>query len=90
MAVTTQTTADRCRHRFSIFERLVYANSCSQGALSDHVRAAYDRYFDDWERHGSPWDIWGGGSSSRRDRHSQGSSTPTLPASLSCPRFRRG
>jgi selenocysteine lyase/cysteine desulfurase len=60
MAVTTETTADRCRHRFSIFERLVYANSCSQGALSDHVRAAYDRYFDDWEKHGSPWDIWGG------------------------------
>jgi selenocysteine lyase/cysteine desulfurase len=60
MAVTTETTADRCRHRFSIFERLVYVNSCSQGALSDHVRAAYDRYFDDWETHGSPWDIWGG------------------------------
>jgi selenocysteine lyase/cysteine desulfurase len=60
MAVTIETTADRCRHRFSIFERLVYVNSCSQGALSDHVRAAYDRYFDDWEAHGSPWDIWGG------------------------------
>jgi selenocysteine lyase/cysteine desulfurase len=60
MALATETTADRCRNRFSIFERLVYVNSCSQGALSDHVRAAYDRYFDDWETHGSPWDIWGG------------------------------
>ena len=34
----------RCRHRFPIFERLVYVNSCSQGALSDAVRAAYDDY----------------------------------------------
>ncbi|HEY3541841.1 MAG TPA: aminotransferase class V-fold PLP-dependent enzyme [Gaiellaceae bacterium] len=60
MAVQTQTTADRCRHRFPIFERLVYINSCSQGALSDHVRASYDRFLDDWHTHGSPWDIWGG------------------------------
>ena len=28
-----------CRRRFPIFERLVYVNSCSQGALSDSVRS---------------------------------------------------
>lgn len=60
MAVTTETTADRCRHRFPIFDRLVYLNSCSQGALSDHVRASHDRFLDDWHTYGSPWDIWGG------------------------------
>jgi selenocysteine lyase/cysteine desulfurase len=54
------TTAERCRHRFPIFERLVYVNSCSQGALSDHVRASYERYLEDWNVHGSPWDVWGG------------------------------
>ena len=26
---------DRIRHRFPIFERRLYINSCSQGALSD-------------------------------------------------------
>ena len=39
----------RIRHRFPIFERLVYINSCSQGALSDAVRAAYDAYLRDWD-----------------------------------------
>lgn len=48
----------RIRHRFPVFERLVYANSCSQGALSDTVRAAYDAYLTSWEERGSPWDVW--------------------------------
>ena len=48
----------RCRHRFPIFERLVYVNSCSQGALSDSVRAAYDDYLDGWDERGAPWDYW--------------------------------
>jgi len=52
------TVADRCRRRFPIFERLVYANSCSQGALSDAVRAAYDAYLSDWDERGAPWDYW--------------------------------
>jgi selenocysteine lyase/cysteine desulfurase len=49
---------DRCRSRFPIFERLVYVNSCSQGALSDDVRAAYDAYLRDWDEHGAPWEYW--------------------------------
>jgi len=47
-----------CRSRFRIFERLVYVNSCSQGALSDSVRAAYDHYLADWDEKGAPWDYW--------------------------------
>jgi selenocysteine lyase/cysteine desulfurase len=46
------------RARFPILERLVYLNSCSQGALSDSVREAYGRYLDDWDEKGSPWDYW--------------------------------
>jgi selenocysteine lyase/cysteine desulfurase len=48
----------RCRHRFPIFERRVYLNSCSQGALSDDVRESYDRYLADWDERGSPWELW--------------------------------
>ena len=48
----------RIRHRFPIFERLVYINSCSQGALSDSVRQAYSDYLRDWDERGSPWDYW--------------------------------
>ena len=47
-----------CRGRFPIFERLVYINSCSQGALSDSVRAAYDEYLTGWDDRGAPWDYW--------------------------------
>jgi selenocysteine lyase/cysteine desulfurase len=47
-----------CRVRFPIFERLVYINSCSQGALSDSVRAAYDEYLTGWDERGAPWDYW--------------------------------
>jgi len=47
-----------CRSRFSIFERLTYLNSCSQGALSDAVRAAYEDYLTGWDERGAPWDYW--------------------------------
>jgi selenocysteine lyase/cysteine desulfurase len=47
-----------CRSRFPIFEKLVYVNSCSQGALSDAVRAAYDDYLTGWDERGAPWDYW--------------------------------
>jgi selenocysteine lyase/cysteine desulfurase len=49
---------DRIRHRFPIFERLVYINSCSQGALSDAVRDSYEQYLRDWEEKGAPWEYW--------------------------------
>lgn len=49
---------NRVRHRFPILERLVYVNSCSQGALSDSVRAAYEAYLRDWDEQGAPWEYW--------------------------------
>jgi hypothetical protein len=36
--------AEGIRHRFPVFEHRTYLNSCSQGALSDAVRAAYESY----------------------------------------------
>ncbi|MGH3045873.1 MAG: aminotransferase class V-fold PLP-dependent enzyme, partial [Gaiellaceae bacterium] len=48
----------RIRHRFPILERLVYVNSCSQGALSDAVQSAYDAYLRDWDEQGAPWEYW--------------------------------
>jgi selenocysteine lyase/cysteine desulfurase len=46
------------RAHFPIFERLVYINSCSQGALSDTVRRSYEDYLRDWDEQGAPWDYW--------------------------------
>jgi selenocysteine lyase/cysteine desulfurase len=53
-----RTTVASCRSRFPVFEHLVYLNSCSQGALSDAVRAAYLDYLDGWDERGAPWDYW--------------------------------
>ena len=58
MAVSVDALPGRVRHRFPIFDRLVYINSCSQGALSDAVRDAYARYLADWDEHGAPWEYW--------------------------------
>jgi selenocysteine lyase/cysteine desulfurase len=56
--VDIETLPERCRHRFPIFEHRVYINSCSQGALSDAVRAAYEQYLSDWDEKGAPWEYW--------------------------------
>jgi len=49
---------DRIRDRFPVLGSLTYLNSCSQGALSDSVRGAYERYLRDWDERGSPWEYW--------------------------------
>ena len=46
------------RDRFPLLQHAVYTNSCSQGALSVDVRAAYERYLSDWDEKGAPWDLW--------------------------------
>jgi selenocysteine lyase/cysteine desulfurase len=46
------------RHRFPVFRDKVYLNSCSQGALSDSVRAAYEEYLDGWDENGAEWEHW--------------------------------
>jgi selenocysteine lyase/cysteine desulfurase len=58
LAVEAASLADTCRHRFPIFGQRVYINSCSQGALSDAVRASYEQYLADWDEHGAPWEYW--------------------------------
>src|SRR6202142_3850989 len=48
------------RSRFRIFERKIYLNSCSQGALSDAVQAGLEDYIASWHEQGSPWETWVG------------------------------
>src|SRR6185436_10218315 len=50
--------AEHWRSHFPIFQHKTYINSCSQGALSLELRAAYDRYLADWDAKGSPWELW--------------------------------
>ena len=51
-------TPETCRELFPIFAQRLYINSCSQGALSEAVRAAYERYLADWDEYGAPWEYW--------------------------------
>ena len=46
------------RDEFPIFEHTVYANSCSQGALSQRVRAAAEEWLAGWDSNGAEWDFW--------------------------------
>jgi selenocysteine lyase/cysteine desulfurase len=55
---TMTLVGERIRDRFPVFRHKVYVNSCSQGALSDAVRAAYEEYLDGWDRHGAEWEHW--------------------------------
>lgn len=48
------------RDRFPIFAERVYVNSCSQGALANEVRAAYETYLAGLEEFGSLWETWVG------------------------------
>lgn len=46
------------RSQFKIFERKIYLNTCSQGPLSDAVRAGLEDYIASWHEQGSPWELW--------------------------------
>jgi selenocysteine lyase/cysteine desulfurase len=46
------------RSRFKIFQRKIYLNTCSQGALSDTVQAGLEDYIASWHEQGSPWETW--------------------------------
>jgi selenocysteine lyase/cysteine desulfurase len=46
------------REEFPILARATYLNSCSQGALSLRVRAAYEQYLEGWDDKGAEWDRW--------------------------------
>jgi kynureninase len=48
------------RTEFPVFERQIYLNTCSLGALSRRSRALVNRFLDEWETRGaSAWyDVW--------------------------------
>lgn len=46
------------RSQFPVFARKIYLNSCSQGALSTRVEAAFGEFLQSWHEQGSPWDLW--------------------------------
>ncbi len=48
------------REKFEIFNHKTYINSCSQAALAQEVRAAYNAYLDGLVEFGSPWETWVG------------------------------
>ena len=54
----TTALPDSIRGRFPLLEHTVYTSSCSQGALSIDVRAAYEQYLIDWDEKGAPWELW--------------------------------
>jgi len=61
MTTTTTTgprVGDAIREEFPILSRMTYLNSCSQGALSRTVRAAYEEYLAGWDENGAEWEHW--------------------------------
>src|ERR671935_1847019 len=58
MAIDTGHVGAAIRSEFPIFEHTVYLNSCSQGALSKRVRAAYEDYLAGWDARGAEWEHW--------------------------------
>jgi selenocysteine lyase/cysteine desulfurase len=56
--MTNPFDATALRRRFPIFQKKIYLNSCSQGALSDSVEEAFHDYLASWHAHGSPWEMW--------------------------------
>src|SRR5690348_2839297 len=54
----TEKQIQEIRSRFPIFQRKIYLNSCSQGALSDAVQAGMEEYIASWHEQGSRWELW--------------------------------
>jgi selenocysteine lyase/cysteine desulfurase len=54
----TDIQIQRIRSRFNIFQRKIYLNTCSQGALSDAVQSGLEDYIASWQEQGSPWETW--------------------------------
>ena len=58
MAVSGTALGEGIRGRFPVLASKVYVNSCSQGALSDAVRSAYEEYLEGWDANGAEWGFW--------------------------------
>jgi selenocysteine lyase/cysteine desulfurase len=59
------------RSRFKIFQRKIYLNTCSQGALSDAVQVGLEDYIASWHEQGSPWELWVGRYEAARNAFAQ-------------------
>ena len=49
---------EEIRSRFRIFQRKIFLNRCSQGALSNDVQEGLEEYISTWHEQGSPWELW--------------------------------
>src|SRR5437870_13701752 len=58
VAATAEKVGAAIRGEFPILAHTTYLNSCSQGALSHRVRAAYEEYLDGWDERGAEWEVW--------------------------------
>ena len=58
MATVGMRVGAAIRGEFPVFETTTYLNSCSQGALSNRVRAAVATWLDGWDANGAEWDYW--------------------------------
>src|SRR5262245_39470288 len=58
MAVAAEKVGAAIRDEFPILAHTTYLNSCSQGALSHRVRAAYEEYLAGWDENGAEWGVW--------------------------------
>jgi selenocysteine lyase/cysteine desulfurase len=54
----TDKQVQEIRSRFCIFQRKIYLNTCSQGALSVAVQTGLQDYIASWHAQGSPWETW--------------------------------
>lgn len=57
-AASSGKVGDAVRAEFPIFQTATYLNSCSQGALSNRVRAAVESWLDGWDENGAEWEFW--------------------------------
>ncbi|GIW52894.1 MAG: putative aminotransferase YcbU [Gemmatimonadales bacterium] len=61
----------RYRAEFPVFERQIYLNTCSLGALSSRSRAWVERFLLEWQERGAPawYDVWWSRLSELRERY---------------------
>jgi kynureninase len=58
VSADTGRVGDAVRDEFPILASTTYLNSCSQGALSRRVKAAYEEYLAGWDENGAEWEHW--------------------------------
>jgi len=57
-ALISEEEVDRWREEFPILKNVIHVANCSQSAQSKRVRAAINKYLDNWLTVGMDWDQW--------------------------------